>query len=364
LLASLVWYTVFGLIMAMQSTVAGIDIARFVAGIGIGVQLVTLDSYVAELAPKVYRGRAFAISQSIQFVGVPFAAIASAVLLGRAPLQIEGWRWVAALPILALIVAGGIYRSVPESPRWLASRGRLDEAETVVAKLARNVTRTRTEERLEAAQTIVEHPAVPVGIRLLLRPPYRQRTLMLIVFNIAQAAGFFGFSNWVPTLLVAQGITVTKSLTYTAIIALLYPICPLLFTLFADRLERKWQVVIASSGIAVFGLLFGAQRSPGGVIAFGMLVTLAGTLLSYSGHAYQAELYPTDIRARAVGLVYSFSRLSPIFTSFVIAALLRDYGSTGVFIFIAALMGVVIFAIGLFGPPTRGLSLEQISPVV
>ena len=361
--ASLVWYTIFGVIMALQNSVAGIEAARFVAGIGIGVQLVTLDSYVAELAPKMHRGKAFAISQSIQFLGVPCAAIASAALLTRSPFGFDGWRWVAALPVLALVVAAAIYRFVPESPRWLADHGRIDEAEAVAAQIDRRASGAANGTPPRAHHG-TESSVAPGGLGMMWQPPYRQRTVMLVVYNIFQAAGFFGFTNWVPTLLAAQGIAITKSLVYTGLIALLYPICPIVFTVFADRVERKWQLVIAAAGMAVFGLLFATQRSPGALIALGALVTLFGTLLSYSGHAYQSELYPTSIRARAVGLVYSFSRLSPIFTSFVIGALLRDFGATGVFVFIASSMGVVIAAVGVFGPRTSGLALEQISPAV
>jgi putative MFS transporter len=83
--------------------------------------------------------------------------------------------------------------------------------------------------------------------------------------------------------------------------------------------------------------------------------------MSYSFHAYQTELFPTSIRARAVGFVYSWSRFSAIFTSFVIAGLLRQFGTTGVFVFIAVAMLIVMAAIGLMGPRTRDLALEQIS---
>ena len=84
-------------------------------------------------------------------------------------------------------------------------------------------------------------------------------------------------------------------------------------------------------------------------------------MLSYSFHAYQSELFPTRVRARAVGFVYSFSRLSTVFSSFMIAFFLSRFGTPGVFGFIGAAMLVVVLAIGLYGPRTRGLALEQIS---
>jgi putative MFS transporter len=83
--------------------------------------------------------------------------------------------------------------------------------------------------------------------------------------------------------------------------------------------------------------------------------------MSASFHAYQAELFPTRIRARAVGFVYSWSRLSAVFTSLMIGFFLRDFGVAGVFTFIGASMLVVVLSIGIFGPRTRNLALEVIS---
>jgi putative MFS transporter len=91
------------------------------------------------------------------------------------------------------------------------------------------------------------------------------------------------------------------------------------------------------------------------------LITTTNNLLSYAYHAYQAELFPTRIRARAVGFVYSFSRVSTVFMSFMIAFFLQNFGTSGVFAFIAFAMVVVMISIGVFGPRTNNLALEEIS---
>ena len=83
--------------------------------------------------------------------------------------------------------------------------------------------------------------------------------------------------------------------------------------------------------------------------------------MSFAYHTYQSELYPTRIRARAVGFVYSWSRLSTVFSSFVIALFLRNYGTVGVFIFIACSMLMVCLLIGGFGPRTARRPLEEIA---
>ena len=199
------------------------------------------------------------------------------------------------------------------------------------------------------------------SIMEIFQPPYRSRTVMMIIFNLLQTMGYYGFASWVPTLLLAQGITVTKSLQYTFIVALAAPVGPLLARLIADRVDRKWQVVCSGFGIGAFGLLFSQQSAGALIIAIGILIQISNSTLSYSFHAYQAELYPTRIRARAVGFVYSWSRFSTIFVGFIIAFFLRNFGTTGVFLFIASAMTVAIGVIALFGPRTTRRRLEDIS---
>jgi len=121
------------------------------------------------------------------------------------------------------------------------------------------------------------------------------------------------------------------------------------------------QVVEAAGAILVCGLIFGQALGSALIVGMGIMLTLAANIMSFSFHAYQQELFPTGIRARAAGFVYSWSRLSVIFSSFVIAFVLERAGASGVFIFIAAAMGVVMVTIGLFGPRTTNLALEEIS---
>src|SRR5581483_4148970 len=314
---SLVWYAVATTIMALQSTRFGVDLWRFIAAVGIGVELVTIDTYITELVPKTARGKVFAVNQAIQFSSVPVVALLAALLLDAEPLGMAGWRFIALVPAVGAVVVWWIRLSVPESPRWLAQHGRDADAERVTSAIEAKV----------AAQTgaPLPAPAPPVietgnaGFGEIWQPPYRKRTIMLSVFNFFQTIGFYGFGNWVPALIAAQGVTFAKSPTYAAIIAIVYPIGPLVCSLFADRVERKWQIVGAACGTAVFGILFWQSGNTVPLlILFGILITSSNNLLSYAYHAYQAELFPTRIRARAVGFVYSFSRLSTVFTSFMI----------------------------------------------
>jgi len=179
-----------------------------------------------------------------------------------------------------------------------------------------------------------------------------------MVFNFCQAFGFYGFANWVPTLLVEKGITVTKSLEYSFIVAFAYPIAPLVAASFADRFERKWIICGACTAIIIFGLSFAQLVQPALLIAFGVLLTAANMTMSYAYHAYQTEVFPTAIRARAAGLVYSMSRISATFSGFIVAFMLKEGGVGGVFGLITAAMLIVIVTLAAFGPNVRGKPLD------
>ncbi|MEX3786297.1 MFS transporter [Paraburkholderia sp. BR14374] len=187
------------------------------------------------------------------------------------------------------------------------------------------------------------------------------RRAVLTIFNVFQTVGFYGFANWVPTLLIKQGITITTSLMYSSVIALAAPIGPIMGLFIGDRFERKTVIVVMAGANIVCGLWFSQASGAVLLVSLGVCLTLAGNIISYSYHAYQTELFPTSIRAHAVGFVYSWSRFSAIFTAFLIAAVLRYFGTTGVFVFIAGAMLIVMLAIGLMGPRTKGLELEKIS---
>ena len=126
----------------------------------------------------------------------------------------------------------------------------------------------------------------------------------------------------------------------------------------ANRFEAKGQIVVSAGCIALFGLAFSAQTTPPGIIAMGILVTVSNCAMSYAYHAYQTELFPTAVRARAVGFCYSWSRLSTVASSVLIAFCLGRFGTPGVFTLIAGSMAIVMAVIGIFGPSTRSRSLE------
>src|SRR4051812_16120781 len=353
---ALLGYSAASVVMACQTTSEGVLLCRFVAGVGIGIEIITIDAYITELVPSWMRGRAFAVNQAVMFVAVPIVAALAWWLVPLSPMGLDGWRWVVLIGAAASMVIWILRLYLPESPLWLARHGRGAEAIAIVHALeaatgASGQPESKAESRASAAVPVVSFSD-------LFKPPYLSLVAMFMVFNLCQAFGFYGFANWVPTLLVEKGITITKSLQYAFIVAFAYPIAPLLAASFADRFERKWIICGASIAIVAFGMAFSQLVVPGLLILCGVLLTASNMTMSYAYHAYQTEVFPTSIRARASGLVYSMSRVSAMFSGFIVAYTLREAGVNGVFGLITAAMLVVIVAMAAFGPNVRGKPLD------
>src|SRR6185437_12089991 len=250
----------------------------------------------------------FAIQQAIGFVAVPVVTLLAWILVPLAPLGFSGWRWVVLFDAVGAILVWMVRFRMPESPRWLAQRGRIDEAEAIMRRIEAKVAAESGAPLPPPEPPAAEDPREGRLIEAF-SPQYRQRTIMLSVANFFQTIGFYGFANWVPTLLIAKGIHVSQTLEYTFIIAFAYPLFPLISSVFADRMARKWQVCISCLGIAVFGILFSTQSAALPLIIIGTFQTMMNAWLSFSAHNYMAELFPTRMRASAVGFVYSWSRL-------------------------------------------------------
>jgi putative MFS transporter len=359
----MLWYSAATLVMAFQTTGLGVSLWRLIAGIGIGVELVTIDTYLSELVPKSMRGRSFAFNQGVQFSVVPIVALIAFLLVPISPFGIDGWRWVVLIGSSGALAVWVIRRGLPESPRWLINQGRLDEAEAVTSAIEAKVMADLGGKSLPVPAHHAVEDLQPTGrLAEIFEPAYRGRTVMLMVFQFFQTFGYYGFAAWVPTLISQQtGINLGASLLYSFIIAIANPFGPLLGMTFADKCERKWQVVGAACCIAVFGMSFSFQNTMPLLILFGVLITLSNNVLSYSFHNYQAELYPARVRARAVGFTYSLSRISAVFASFIIGFFLQTAGTKGVFGLIAVAMLIVVISIGYWGPRTLDLELEEIS---
>ncbi len=369
--AMLLIYSAFTFAGAFAPSAGWLIALRFFAGIGIGAELVVIDTYVSEMVPSGARGRYVAISQMTGFTAVPIVAILVRVL---APTHflIDGWRWVMVIGSMGAALAWYFRRRLPESPRWLESRGRHAEAERIVAELESQSLSGVSREKTVVPDTGVETAPYSEGavedaaaerrsFMELWRPPYRRRTIMLVVFHALQTIGYYGFANWAPTFLLRRGVSLVHSLEYTMLIALVSPLGPALAVLTSDRLERKWAIVTMALLIAALGLGFAFWNAPVLIVASGALVTLCSNWFSALLHAYQSELFPTRLRATGVGFTYSWSRLSAVFSSLLIGAVLVRGGVGAVFTLLAAAMCGVALIIGLFGPRTNRITLEELA---
>jgi MFS transporter, putative metabolite:H+ symporter len=354
----LLLYSAFTLAGAFSPSAAALIATRALAGVGIGAELVVIDTYVTEIVPSAYRGRFVAITQLVGFSAIPVAALLSRVLLPTHWL-LDGWRWILVIGALGAVFTWAIRRGIPESPRWLESLGRDEEAERVMGEIERAVERD-----LGASLPPPRRLRVPVvprtPVRELFAPAYRARTLMLLAFHLLQTVGIYGFANWAPTFLLRQGQSLGHSLEYSFLIALVSPVGPLLGVLTAERFERKRSIVVLSTLMAVVGLAFPFAREAWQIVAIGAVFTVCSYWFSSAFHAYQAELFPTRVRATGVGFTYSTSRLSAVFSTLLIGALLA-YGVLAVFVLMAAAMLGVALIVGVFGPRTNSLVLEDLS---
>ena len=360
-------YSVFTFAGAFSPSAGWLIALRFCAGIGIGAEIVVIDTYVTEVVPSYARGRYVAITQMAGFCAVPVAAIFSRLLVPTHFLM-SGWRWVMVIGASGALLTWWFRRRLPESPRWLESRGRLAEAEVVMNALEKesfSAGRESDELRVtsgeqENTERTNEGNQERSSFAELWRRPYLSRTVMLVLFQALQTIGFYGFANWAPTFLLKRGVSLLHSFEYTLLIAMVSPLGPLLAVWTSDRFERKWTIVILAVLVAGFGLGFGNSIAPAAVVAFGALLTLANHWFSAAFHAYQSELFPTRLRATGVGFTYSWSRLSAAFTSLLIGAVLV-YGVPAVFALLAAAMILVAVVVGFLGPRTNGLVLEELS---
>jgi len=383
-------YSIFTFADAFAPNAAWLIALRFFAGVGIGAEIVVVDTYVTEVVPSYARGRYVAITQVAGFCAVPVAAVLSRLLVPTHWLM-SGWRWVMVIGASGALLTWWFRRRLPESPRWLEARGRVEEADAIMSALEgeslstpersgeRPFARGAPDKRVtsgeqEKSRSLASLEMTPQRSQAtpsenarekgtfgeLWRAPYLGRTVMLVIFQALQTIGFYGFANWAPTFLLKQGVSLLHSLEYTMFIAMVSPVGPLLAAWTSDRFERKWTIVVLALLVAGLGLGFGNSSAPLAVVGFGALLTLANYWFSAAFHAYQAELYPTRLRATGVGFTYSWSRLSAAFTSVLIGWVL-GFGVPAVFVVLAVAMGLVAVVIGAMGPRTNGMVLEEIS---
>lgn len=353
-------YSFFSLASAFAPNVLWIITFRFIAGIGLGSELPLTDAYMGEMLPKAARGRYTAWAYTVGYFGVPVSGLAGKFLVPTHFL-IPGWRWLFVLGSLGALLIWFLRRNLPESPRWLESRGHFEVAEALVGSFEQSAMSERNLPTLAEPTDIVIEAQRRLSFGEMFGGVYAKRTIMLWIFQLLQTVGYYGFGSLAPIVLTAKGFGIVSTLGYTALIYLGYPLGSLLSIPLVERIERKWLIVGTALLMALLGLSFGFATSVPILIVSGFLLTTTSNVFSNAYHVYQAEIFPTRMRGTAVGLAYSFSRLTSAILPFVALPLLTTSGPTAFFIGSAVIMGIVGLDVGLLGPKSTGQSLESVA---
>jgi MFS transporter, putative metabolite:H+ symporter len=366
-LVNLVWFSVWSIVGAIAPNPWMLVGARFMAGIGVGAEYPVADSYLSDVLPKADRGRLAAWTYTCSFLAVPVLGFLSLSMNGRSIFGFDGWRVLLVLGAIGALFVIVLRRGLPESPRWLASVGRTDEAEAAVrifeAGSAPAPEGTNDIDDEDDEDTDAKPMTASAALTRLRLSPYRQRLTVMAVFHLLQPFGYYGFGTLAALVLVSRGYDVTSSLLFTAVSFIGYPLGSLASIPLLKRFERKYLIMVTVAIMAVCGVLFATVTTPAMIIVFGLLTTAASNVFSNIYHVYQAEIFPSDVRATAVGWTYSVSRLSSAALPFILIPVLNHYGAAAMFtVVLVALAGAVAVLVP-FGPRTTGKSLDEINPV-
>lgn len=351
-------YSAFTLLGAFSVNAPMLIVSRFLAGVGIGAELPLVDTYLSEFLPARLRGRYTAWAYTLGFLGVPAAGFLGRLLVPRMPFGISGWRWMFAIGSLGAAIIWFMRSYLPESPRWLESVGRDEEAEAITVMLEREAAAFGPLD----APDLDETPAIGrASFTALFNGPYRGRMIMLGVCHIFQTVGYYGFGTLVPTVLAAKGYSIVTSLTFTSLTFIGYPVGSALSLPIIERIDRRWLIAGSALLMSVFGLGLGFADTPALIIAMGFSYTVASNVFSNALHIFQVEIFPTFARATAAGSTYGLSRLSSGIMPFVLLPVLERWGAAAMFAVIAAALWIVILDIAIFAPATTGRSLERVN---
>lgn len=366
-LYNLALYTLGALVCAFAPDYTVLIIGRIIVGIGLGGELNTGVTIVSEMVPTRLRGACTAIVQVAGGgLGIFLSSALSWVILvpggnlfGGADLS---WRWllgVLAAPALLVFV---YRRFMPESPRYLLTRGRVKEANAVLSLMSRGRLRNDGGPVNEYVKTPEGFQTPKESIRLfdIFRGVLRRRTAVLWIVSFMAFGAQDTITIFMPSILVNEGYAVATSLSFTLIINLGGLAGSILGAFGAHQWRRK--IVLGYGCLAAVVTAIGFVMSPnlGLVLLFGSLFQLMSMVLNTLIWVWAPEMYPTRVRAFGVGAsVFIASAAGSIIPPFA-GKILESFGAVGIFGLVVAMYLIAAAAVR-FGPETLGKSLEQIS---
>jgi putative MFS transporter len=293
--------------------------ARFVSGIGLGAEIVIGYATMLEFMPPTHRGRWAALLSLVTNFGL-FAS----TLLSWLIIPSFGWRPMFVIAGLGALFVLWLRKAMPESPRWLEARGRIEEADAIVrgaeAQAGTTLAPMPVRRHQPAAETIRLSSATFIK-------PAIVGSIMQVVLGIA----IYGFVAWVPTFLVQHGMAINRSLGQSVLMSFGGPAGAAIGWLLSDRLGRRKSIIIASLLAALCGPAFANAPSQELAILFGFLMfTLIYFMVAVIVAGYVPELFPTAVRMRGNGICGTVGRLTTIFVPFGVVLLFNEGGVASV----------------------------------
>ena len=348
LMASILTYSVCSFASGLATSIAMLAVARFVLGLGMGGEWNTGATLVAESWPTEFRAKAISIVQSSWALG-----FAAAALVAGPVSRVYGWRAVFFIGIVPAFVTFWIQRRVPESEMWM-ERAREDQAPT-----------------LEGESPLLsksERSGAPTSDRdtfgTLFRPPYVKYMFALLLFNFFAMFAWWGLFTWLPPYLslpVEQGGRGFGVLGMTTLMVVLN-LCGMFpgyasFGWVADHMGRRNAFLLYTSVAAVLIPLYAAARSQSWLLVLGTLVAFFGTGIFSGSGIMGSEIFPTSVRARALGFTYNGARAMSSLAPLVIGRIGQTKGLSWAFYLCAA--GYLLAALMTTQlPETKGKQLE------
>jgi len=327
---------------------------RFVMGLGLGAENVVGYATMTEFVPPQTRGKWLGWISVFVVSGSPVTALLGTLIIPR-----FGWRIMFVLGGLGAMVVWYLRKALPESPRWLESIGRTEDADAILRAVEREASLHHVLPPPTAAPPTVPSRALGSLLSPLLLPRMMVGAITLIVVNTL----VFGFVTWLPTFFVQEGRSIASSLAYSLVISLGAPLGSALGALTADSWGRKPSIVGASLLSIIVGGIYPFVKDPTALQVVGFLLMIPiYVLVTLLFAVYIPELFPTEVRMRASGICNTFGRGATILTPFVVVALFRAYGVRGVVAFLIALLVVQIIVVLAFGVEPRKRRLEEIDP--
>jgi putative MFS transporter len=347
---------VFTILGAFAPSVTLLVACRFIAGLGIGAEQPLAFAYAGEYSPKAIRGRILA---TVHFIGGACVwPIGTAVVLGFGGLldtPEHVWRgvWIV-IGVGALIV--WIFRfTLPESPRYLATHGKGQQALDVLNRLGISTPALSTLSSDAASNTKSD----PFGVVFRMFP---KRVIAGMICFTAFFGVAIGLGAWLPNIMNAKGFTVTKSLQYTLAMNFAVP-CASLFMMYAlDKWGRKITSVIAFIGAAVMAIVFANAATAVQLMVAGFIMVFFVQVSGNSMQIFASEVFPTNARASGFGWAAGVGRLATAFIMPTILWVQNGYGLMTVFVCLAILLAIAAYSVTQLGPEARQKGLDEIAP--